>query len=454
MRIYKYLTAAAATAVTAALTVTPQQSHAQESSLGTYSPYTMYGIGNLNRSFQSAFAGMGGASIGFRNHGFDDQGDIRLNLSNPASLSALVPASFIFDVGMVGTNQYLSQQSSAQLLRTSFNSFNVSNISMAMPLAAKHRLGMALSVSPFSEVGYKIQTDDEAYLADLGYVRYRYNGQGDVTEARLALGWAPFKRISIGAELDYLWGNIDRNYTAEIKNYTGSGTYNSLEAYTNEKVGKMFATFGLQYTAIDRKRTRLTFGASYRTGGPLGSVVTDYIPSKNIFEDVVRQNEYTSSLRMARRIGVGAYLHRPKWLLGADYVWEDWAKGNAYDAANDVSFVNSSTIRLGGQYTPNRYDLRGRLASFFNRMTYKAGVRSAGNYMQFRGEPINERAVTVGVDVPFKVDRVSKLSLGLEYGSRGTLNNGLVRERFFRVNLGIMFFGGDYDYWFQKVKYY
>lgn len=448
MRKYRYLAAA----VVALAIWTPTALTAQEVSPGTYSPYTMYGLGNLNRSPISTFAGMGGASIGFRNGSFDTTGDIRLNVSNPASLSGLVPTSMIFDVGLAGTNVYSSQRAAdGELLRTSFNTFNFNNITMAVPLA--RRLGFAFSVSPFSEVGYKIHTDDESYLADLGIVRYYYDGAGSVNEAKMAIGWEPFKRFSIGAEFNYLWGNIERTYKAQIVAFTGHGTYNAVEASTTEKVGRIFGAFGVQYSPVEKAGTRLTIGATYRMGGKLNSEVSDYIPSKNIYGDTIRLNEYRSATRMPARLGVGVWFQKQKWAVGADYIREDWAKGNAYDAVNDVRYVNTNTLKVGGRYTPNRYDVRGKFGSFFNRMTYKAGFRTGNNYLQFGGMAMRERAVTVGVDIPFRADKVSNLALGFEYGTRGTLSNGLIKERYFKVNAGVMLFGRDYDYWFEKYRY-
>ncbi len=424
---------------------------AQESSLGTYSPYTMYGLGNLNRSPLSAFAAMGGASLGFRNGGFDTTGEIRLNVSNPASLSGLVPRSFIFDVGLAGTNQYLSQRSTDGLLRTSFNTFNFNNITIALPIA--DRVGFAASVSPYSEVGYKVHTVDESYLADLGVVHYYYNGEGDVTEAKAAVGWEPFKNFSIGAEVNYLWGYIDRKYSAQIIPYTGTGKYNNVTATTNEKVARVFGGVGVQYSPVSRDRTRLTIGATYRMGGKLNSDVRDYVPSGNAYGDTVRLAEYKSPVYVPQRVGVGVFFHRPKWAVGVDYVYEDWGNRNGRDEVNDVRYVNTGVLKVGGQYTPNRYDMRGRVASFFNRMTYKAGVRTGRNYLEFHGVPMNERAVTVGFDIPFRADKISNVAIGLEYGQRGSLKGVLVKERYFRISAGVMFFGGDYDYWFQKYRY-
>ncbi len=427
------------------------QTSAQESSLGTYSPYTMYGVGSLNRSPLSAFAAMGGASIGFRNDGFDTAGEIRLNVSNPASLSGIAPRAFIFDVGVVGTNQYLSQRSTEGLLRTSFNTFNFNNITIAMPIASK--LGFSFGVSPFSEVGYKVHTMDESYLADLGVVHYYLNGEGDVTEAKAALGWEPFENFSLGVEANYLWGDINRNYRAQIVPYTGNGKYQDVRAVTNEKVNRVFAAFGVQFSPVDRDKTRLTVGATYRMGGKLNSRVSDFVPSGNIFGDTVRLAEYRSPVYMPQRVGAGIFFHRPKWAVGVDYVWEDWGNRNSPDVVNGVRYVNTGVLKIGAQYTPNRYDMRGRAASFFNRMTYKAGVRTGKNYLEFHGVPMHERAVTVGFDIPLRADKISRLAVGLEYGQRGSLQGALVKERYFKVSAGMMLFGGDYDYWFQKHRY-
>jgi hypothetical protein len=424
---------------------------AQGSSLGTYSPYTMYGLGNLNRSPLSAFVGMGGASIGFRNAGFDTPGEIRLNVSNPASLSGILPQSFIFDVGLAGTNRYLSQRSADELMRTSFNTFNFNNVTIALPIATK--LGFAFSVSPYSEVGYKMHTVDESYLADLGVVHYYYYGEGDVTEAKAALGRELFRNFSLGVEVNYMWGNINRTYRAEIESYTGTGKYNNVSASTNENVGRMFGGFGVQYSPVSRDRTRITVGATYRMGGKLNSDVTDHIPSGNIFGDTVRLAEYKSPVYIPQRVGVGVFFHRPKWSMGIDYIYEYWGWRNAYDAVNQVRYVNTGVLKIGGRYTPNRYDMRGRAASFFNRMTYKAGLRTGNNYLEFHGVPMNERAVTLGFDIPFRADKISNLAIGIEYGQRGSLKGVLVKEHYFRVSAGVMLFGGDYDYWFQKYRY-
>lgn len=442
-------------------TALPLASRAQESSINTYSPYTLYGLGSLSGAGNTNFVGMGGASIGFRNAGFDSPGDVRLNVSNPASLSAIAPKSFILDAGMAGSNVYMRQNSGDGAIKTSFNTFNVNNVTIAFPIA--RRLGFALNVSPYSQVGYRIQKDDLSYLADLGVVRYYYDGEGELNEAKAAMGWEPFKNFSIGAEFIYMFGNINRNYQAMIGSYTGSGSYydfsslNGSIATTNEKIGRVFGAFGVQYTPLDKAKSRLTIGATYRLGGKLNSTVTDFIPSNNIYGDTIRFEVARSTTRMPQVIGAGLYFHKPKWAVGVDYLFHEWSR-NGYDADNRVRFVDTHTVKLGVQYTPNRYDIRGKFGSFFNRITYKAGFRYNNNYLEFGGRSLSDKAVTVGFDVPFAAMTVSNLSIGVELGEKGRLGQDgagrqLIRERYFKINVGMMLFGRDYDYWFEKYKY-
>ncbi len=425
---------------------------AQESSINTYSPYTLYGLGNMNYTGNASFASMGGTSIAFRNGGFDYASDLKLNIANPASLSALPQRSFVFDVGLTGSNIYSRQKSSEfGILKTSYNTFNVSNVTVGFPIAKK--LGFSLNVSPYSDVGYYIHQDDESYLADLGIVRYYYQGEGDVTEAKASMGWEPLKGLSIGAELIYLWGNINRTYKANLLPFTGTGSYNNetnmMSAYTNERVSRIYGGFGLQYTPPVKGKTRVTIGATYRMGGRLNSKETDYIPSGNIYGDTVRFDRKTMDTYIPQSIGAGFYFHRPKYAIGVDYIYQNWADKNAYDAANDVGYVNTNTFRVGAQYTPDRYNVR----SFAKRMTYRVGFHYNDYYLQFQGQKLNEKAVTFGVEIPFKMMTVSNVNVGFELGERGTLKNEMIRERYFKINVGVFLFGRDYDYWFEKYKY-
>ncbi len=152
----------------------PMASRAQSSSLNAFSPYTFYGIGDFHTQGPAYMRSMGGAGIGFRNA-------LKINYLNPASYSILKQKTFLFNVGLEGNNVY-SKTSTA---RTSHNSFNIRDIAIALPLTKG--IGVGVSVTPLSSVGYRVQmaeTDPE-YLAADKYVLYNYMGDGDVTQAKL-----------------------------------------------------------------------------------------------------------------------------------------------------------------------------------------------------------------------------------------------------------------------------
>ena len=62
---------------------------------------------------------------------------------------------------------------------------------------------------------------------NVGRVQYNYEGEGDVTEVKLGLGWEVFKNFSVGVAAQYYWGSIDRTFTMTPTAITGEGTYTS-----------------------------------------------------------------------------------------------------------------------------------------------------------------------------------------------------------------------------------
>ncbi len=416
--------------------------HAQEGSLNAFSPYTFYGVGNLSMSNGASFDGMAGANIGFRSY-------MKTNMSNPAAFSAVGRNTMLFDVGIVGTNVY-SRQYNAQgsLMRSSANSFNFSNVAMLVPLTAK--LGLGFSVKPYSSVGYKTQRYEtsEDVIADLGAVLYNYSGEGNISQFKLGLGWEPFKRFSIGAEAVFYHGAINRFYSATIEKFTGNGEYNSISASTTERINRFSGNFGMQWNVLSSDNHTLTLGATYMLDCKLKSKTVDYIPSGNVFGDSVRYETPSSNLHLPQSVGAGLYYHRQTWSIGFDYQWSNWGV-NGYDAANDVGYRDTHTYRLGAQYTPSRFDVRNPM----KRLTYKAGVRYGDYYLVKNGVNMTEKAVSIGVEIPFKTMKISNLNVAVEYVNRGTLDHNLISENYIQVSLGVLFFGADFDYWFVKKKF-
>lgn len=409
---------------------------AQSSSLNTFSPYTFYGLGDLSTQGTALVRSMGGAGIGYRS-------SVSVNYLNPAAYSAVNQRSFLFNVGMEGSNYYDRTAST----KTSFNTFNIRDIALQFPII--RNLGFGFSITPYSNVGYRVQAADTTTLINsaIGRVNYIYTGSGGVTQAKAGVGWQPFKGLSIGAELVYYFGSIERTYNTTFTVITGSGAYNAVTANQTESVSKIFANFGVQYTPIQTPNTILTLGAVYQMGGKLNSEIERYIPSGNLASDVVLRDTLGSNFSLPNTFGAGIYLHRAKWSIGADYVYSAWGSVNGSDATPDVTFRNTSTIKIGGQFTPRPGDVR----NFFNRCSYRMGLRYGNHYMDMRGQSIDDKAITIGAGMPVKLMGLNYINLGAELGQRGSTRNGLIKETYFKFSIGISLFGEDY--WFMKYKY-
>jgi hypothetical protein len=82
--------------------------------------------------------------------------------------------------------------------------------------------------------------------------------------------------------------------------------------------------------------------------------------------------------------------------------------------------------------------------NYFKRMVYRAGLRYANTGMIINNEAINDFGITFGTELPLR--DISNLNLGFELGRRGTIDAGLIRENYFKINIGLSLNAK----WFQK----
>ena len=446
----------------------PLVAEAQTSSINAYSPYSMYGPGELLTPGNVQMRSMGGIGIGVRNLN-------QVNTQNPAAASIAPRKSFLFDVSLDGThyrnNQFKFDASGAESgkAKTVYNTANIHNLSFAFPLAKG--VGVTMSVAPYSSVGYKMSITDqnEDNWADIGRVMYGYQGDGDITEVKLAVGWAPGNKFSIGAAAKYFWGNIERTYTTSIPNViTGEGSFAATKGVDSFVVNNFKLQAGLQWSIISNEKRMLTLGATYDLGGRLNPKVKNYVYTDNTINSIqgapVRNDLSTMELRVPHEFGAGIYYMDRTIAWGVDYKYAAWGDDNSDYTENSnskdiaVAYTNTHTIKAGFEITPKRTDVR----NYLNRMTYRVGARVGNYYQTFAGERINQLAITAGIGFPVKMWGSSSINLGFEYGRMSSaatakINNakvGLVTQNYYKLSVGFTLFSLDTsDYWFVRQKY-
>lgn len=423
------------------------EARAQKSSINTFSPYTMYGIGEINTPGTLPQRSMGGAGVAMRSLS-------TINLLNPASFSTALPRSVLFNFGLEGKNTYLTQpQHSGESKHSSYSTFNFHDIALQIPLTT--RLGMALSLSPYSSVGYRMY--DRETIADVGLAEYDFSGEGDITEVKIGVGWEPFKNFSIGVAGIYYWGNIDRNYSMTLYPYTGTGSYPSTVGLTNYSISRIKAQIGVQYIPIMDKRRVLSVGLVYDLGGDLNPMVTNTIKVNGTLTSEVENQKNHLPLMLPHKLSAGLFYETNKFAIALDGIYERWGSGNPNggviaSGGYKVAYCDTGTIKAGVEWTPNRNDVR----NFLSRWHYRAGANFGYYHQNFGGKHVPQYAVTFGIGIPVKFGGFSSIDIGVEYGCRGKdrmINDQvrMLKQEYFKFAIAFSLFGEDY--WFVRPKY-
>ena len=456
--IYKFLQVVTLVATFVALS-TREVSAQGGAAVTAYSPYTMFGIGELQTLGTAQMRAMGGVGVAWRSTQMP-------SIVNPAGYSATMQNSFLFNIGVEGNflqnvqKQYDANGNYTHSAKNGKNSVNIHEIAVQFPLAK--RLGMGISLMPYSSVGYKMSFLDQndEIAGNVGASSYTYSGDGDVTEVKLGVGWEPFKNFSIGIAAKYYWGKITHNYTSAVdNNIVGSSSFLSVIGEDEYAISNFKFQAGLQWNILANDKHLLTLGATYDYGGGLRPKVTKSLVLNNTYETSVYRETGISQMQLPHSVKAGLMYQNATIMVAGEYEFQAWGgnKGRFEEAVTNnmkVQYVDTHTAKLGVSYTPNRFDVR----NYLKRISYRLGARYSNYYQTYNGKSIPQIAVTAGFGLPLKFMGTSSVDISLEYGLRGShaLMNaapkiGMIRQDYFKVGLGFSLFGEDY--WFVHPKY-
>ena len=435
---------------------------AQNAAVSAYSPYTMYGVGELGTHGNALNRAMGGTGVAMRSTQI-------VSMLNPAGYSATMPKSFMLEVGIEGNflknqqRKYTSTSASDYTTAANAkNSINFREIAIQMPVAKG--LGFGLSLMPYGSVGYNMHSfeQSEDIWGTVGGVMYNYQGDGDLTEVKAGLGWEIFRGFSVGIAAKYYWGNIQHNYTTSIYgDYVGSGDFVATTGLDDYAFSNFKFQAGIQWNVVSTKKRMITLGATYDYGGPLRPKVSQIVYIGDYSSTIVSQEDSRGQMRLPHAVNAGITYQDAKFIINADYAYQNWGGDNAFfqqDAVSGMSvkYVDTHTYKFGFEYVPNRFDVR----NYLKRVSYRIGVRYGDYYQSFEGHNIRQWAVTAGFGFPLRFMGATSINAGIELGSRGDLSSiimpklgkrvGFIQQNYIKVNLGFSLFGEDY--WFVRPK--
>ena len=395
---------------------------------GSFTPYSMFGVGDIAMPGSSYNRQMAGVGVASRNNRF-------LNITNPASVTARDSLSFMADFSLSGACTLFNQGD----MKSVSNTFNLSSLAISFPLG--NHMAMMVGIAPYSNMGYNYgyYLSDPAVISQTGVVGFSATGQGSVYQAFAGIGATLWKRLSLGVQGNFSFGNLEKNYTQTFSDA-------SYQGYEKGYVISLTGTnlkFGIQYDQPLGSKSSLTLGATYSLATNLRAYVND------VYQNKTDTLDRSSGLRLASELSVGlAYNYGDKLKIECDASFSDWNNTGmmSHNAFKGEKFTTTSqkSYRLGAEFVPNRNDVR----YYFKKCTYRAGVYRKNEYYLLDGNEVNSTAVTFGMTLP--VFRwYNGLSVGMEIGRRGSVANNMIRETFFNFSFGMNIF----DIWFQQPRY-
>ena len=394
---------------------------------GTLSPYSRYGIGELQFNgfaYQRAMGGLGAAL----------QSTGRLNFLNPASYAADTLATA--EIGVEGMLVKLTDGINSQKKQNG----NLTSLSLGFPLV-KNRWGLSFGITPYSAVGYNIKERKQAPDAD-----YIYSASGGINRFYIGNGFRLTKNLYAGFNASYLFGSINRTRKIE---FFESGFLNNRYTQTIT-VSDILLDYGLQYKFNLKKDYILMAGISGSNSSKINATKSilweNYtIRGTNVstLRDTVENSKQSGAIVFPFNFTAGFYLTKnTKWGLGLDVNYQDWSNYKAFDETED--FDKSFKIAMGGQWIPDNKSIK-----YLNRIEYRLGGFYRKGYLQVKNTDINETGLTAGFGFPLRKSFQSMVNVSFEFGERGTIKNNLVRERYGKLLIGITF----NEDWFHRQKY-
>jgi len=402
---------------------------------GTNSPYSQYGLGDLADEGVGFNKGMGGVGYGFR------KGN-EVNPLNPASYASIDSVTMIFDGGLSG--QITNFKEGDRKLNAKSGGFDY--VTGAFRLI--RRVGVTFGVMPYSNIGYSYSTSTRP--SDLSTaMTTAYKGDGGINQLFVGMGWQVLKPLSIGFNVGYLWGDVERT----IKT-TGSSSVNTLYKEYNASISSYKFDFGVQYTQPVSAKDDLTLGVVFSPGhnlhaDPYCRIVTS---NSSIVKSDTTTYTITNGLEIPTSIGVGmAYNHDQKLRVGADFKLQKWGSIDFPAFSNDSYSLHSGLLKdsykvnVGAEWIPNPRSTR----SVLHHIRYRVGAGYTTPYYYINGQDgPKDLQLSLGIGVPIMnaYNNRSILNVSAQWQHRSADN--LITENTFRLNIGITF----NERWFSKMK--
>ncbi len=392
------------------------------------SPYSVIGIGDIEKSSFDRTSGMGHAGMALFSNRF-------LYNSNPASYSALDDKFFNIEVASrFKTINY----SGSPISSVSSQSSDLQFKKLIIAMKIKPKWGAAIGLLPFSTANYSFYST-KTLLGSLYTLPVYYQGTGSVNQFFFSNSYKVNKHFSVGLQASYLFGQLNQNETINV-----SVSDSVLNTSRKISIGTPMIKPGFQYNTMLSKKVKLFVGGTASIKTQLDKNYTLQVTDGNTVLPVSDNNNRTEQFTLPTKFdGSVATTIKDAFTLAVDYSFQNW--DNLNYSKLGYKLVNSNHFGAGFEYSHKKHF---RDVSF-ERHFYQAGFFYNNGYLKVNGQQINDVGFTLGAGLNSVRNNLG-LQLNLEVGRRGTTNVGLIEENYYQATLIISY----RDFWFVKVKQY
>lgn len=400
----------------------------------TQSPYSVVGVGEIHFAGTAQLMGLGQTAQAYRR-------PFEINVLNPASYSSMQQT--VFEASFLYTSGTISNATAT----SGFDNATFSSFVFGVPLSVKRGIALVAGVMPYSAVGYNLSTS-KVYPGVPDYTgTTQLQGRGGLTRFMAGTGVRISNSLSAGIQVNYLFGKITSSQQLVFDR--------SLNKFNiSEERVQVMQDFqyelGLQY--------HHSLNDLYKISGGLTFIPSASLDAKYSFtnrtlgwggsamytvDTIEHYENQGGETLLPQTIRTGIALERKGvWLLSADMNYTNWAAFRAFGLSDNLK--NNLGMSLGASWIPDAQASK----SLMKRMEYRAGLRFDNGNIEINGSSVNCVGLSAGLGVPMGKTK-SRLNIGLEYLSRGSTQNGLLKEELVRIMLGITFS----DQWFVRYKY-
>lgn len=387
----------------------------------TSSPYSLYGLGVVNQTSIGATNGLGYTGIAMKSTEF-------INNLNPANFSQIPRNSFYYDIGVKSNyNTYQNTNNTEGKTRMNF-----SNIAFAFPLSKK--LGVGITMIPYSDVGYSIIGIETNIEGATETFESNVSGVGGLSDLRINMGYEISPKVRVGANISFLFGNIQ-----EEENFVLSNSYFSLDkstSYSGARIG-----LGGQFDLTDSFTIGSTFLLPTVLNGRLKRSVSKILDGTEVsVEDEETAN--ASDFKLPLELGTGISYSFLKGLsLNVDYKKIFWNDTNQKE--NIGEYKDQDLFGFGLEYVNDV-----KSYEYWRRIRMRSGYSYDNGYLAINDRKIEGQSFTFGIGLPISNRNRSMLNISYAYGSKGVLQNILIKENYHLVTVNLSL----ENKWFVKRK--